>query len=98
MRLRRVLWLAGGGVVLLPAVGSYLSKHGASGAKRHATEDFAVMATPPGVTLTALGTPPETNGLTHLRTIAEFLGNGATVFSDANNRTYYTSDADKVPD
>lgn len=98
MRLRRSLWLAGVVLILLAAVGSYLVKRGASGTTRHDTADFAVMATPPGVTLTALGTPPRTNGLTHLRTIAEFLGNGATVFSDANNRTYYTSDTDKVPD
>jgi len=97
MHLRRSLWTAGAGLVLVASVGGFLLERGTLGLKRRIIADFTVMATPPGVTLTSIGTPSSTDGLTHLRTIKEFLTNGAVVFSDVNGMTYYTSDADTIP-
>jgi predicted lipoprotein with Yx(FWY)xxD motif len=91
MRLRPVVGLAGACLLLVAAVIAYRHVHRVN---QPLLADFTVPATPPGITLTTLGTPEVEGGVTHLRTIREFLTNGATVYSDAKGKTLYTLDAD----
>ena len=96
-------WVAGAVVVAAAAAGGYFATHRNMGAGESpaaivkAPEDFAIMATPSGVTIAALGNSRGEDGILHLRQFIRLKGEGAKVLADARQMTLYTYDKDTVP-
>jgi predicted lipoprotein with Yx(FWY)xxD motif len=99
--MRRIVGLiaAGAGLVIVAAMVGYALKRAVSDMAQPDRADFAVMLAPPEVTLTMIGRPVETDGVSRLRPFqdGDAFVDGATVFSDRRGLPYYTSDKDTQP-
>ncbi len=79
-------------LALVAVVAAYALKSVMSGGRQSA--DFAAMLTPPGVTLTMVGTPVETEGVSRLRPYqdGDAFVDRATVFADGRGLPFYAND------
>src|SRR5206468_2622701 len=96
MRLKTSLTIAGAAILIVAAIGGYeIARKSAGMNTDAAAADFAVTVTPPGITLTALGSAMGKDGLAHVGGL--YRGASAIAYSDANGLTLYTYDKDTEP-